>query len=152
MAEQEPHATEERAEIAAVRERTERELQATQVSLLDQLAAAQQELAEARRDAAAAREELKAARMGATAGLPSSAQSRATLLSDADSTGGQATRGTRAEPQTNGDVVGHAAPSRREGATVRDRKAASSLAVAAAAARRYPDTILPSRLAPEPHG
>ena len=41
VAEQEAQATEERLEIAAVRERTERELQATQESLMDQLAAAQ---------------------------------------------------------------------------------------------------------------
>jgi hypothetical protein len=50
LAEQEAQAAEDRAAIEAVRERGQQELKATQVSLMDQLAAAQQELAEARRE------------------------------------------------------------------------------------------------------
>jgi hypothetical protein len=140
QAQQDAQAAAERVEIAAARERSGRELQATQVSLMDQMAAAQQELAEARRDAAQARKDAEAARReaeGATAGLSSSAQSTDGLPSDADGTGGPATRGTwvvageqeagasgeadscsRRELLTSGDVVCHAAPSRREGATL----------------------------------
>jgi hypothetical protein len=57
LAEQEAQAEEDRAQIEAVRQRGEQEVAATQVSLMDQLAAAQQEVAEARREAAEARRE-----------------------------------------------------------------------------------------------
>jgi septal ring factor EnvC (AmiA/AmiB activator) len=101
IAEQETLAAEERAEIAAVRQRGEQELNATQVSLMDQLQAARHEAAEARREAAAAREELE----------------RRFLTPSGTSSGEEAGAADHSAPSEGVDC--DAAPSRREGATLK---------------------------------
>jgi hypothetical protein len=101
VAEQAAQAALDRAEIVAVRERANQEINATQASLLDQLAAAQQELAEARREAILARAELES-RFLTPSGTSSGVE--ADLASD---------------PDRRSEVDCDAAPSRREGATVR---------------------------------
>ena len=65
VAEQEVLAAQERAEIVAVRERSNQNLEETRTSIMDQLESARSEAAQARRDAAAAREEAEAARQEA---------------------------------------------------------------------------------------
>jgi len=67
LAEQEAQAEEERAEIAAVRERSNQNIEATQRSIMDELEVARYQAEQARRDAAAAREEAAAARQEAEA-------------------------------------------------------------------------------------
>ena len=114
VAQQEAQAAEERAQIMAVREQSKQKVQASRVSIMDQLQAARCEAAEARRDAAAAWEEAEEARRDAEeARSRTSAQSRPQAPSGAS--GGE-DADLRSDSRLAGEVDCDAAPSRREGA------------------------------------
>ena len=77
VAEQEVLAAEDHAQIVAVRERSNQNLEATRTSIMDQLESARSEAAQARRDAAAAREEAEASRQEAEAARREAEEARA---------------------------------------------------------------------------
>ena len=117
---QEAQAAEERAEIAAVRERCKQNIEDTERSIMDQLQAAQYEAAQARADAAAAREEAEGARRQLEeARCQTSAESRPQTPSGASGgeDAGLRSAGLPDESRLHGEVECDAAPSRREGAT-----------------------------------
>jgi hypothetical protein len=97
LAEQEAQAEEERAEIAAVRERSNQNIEATQRSIMDELEVARYQAEQARRDAAAAREEAAAARQEADAARREADEARATGARGQESGAGRQEPGAGSE-------------------------------------------------------